>query len=74
LPKATPEEEAAQVNALFSLLENRYQKKYPLSPALRRPESNPEHYDKLLEEIERAPGKSWLQVKWEQMKAKVRWE
>jgi cytochrome b pre-mRNA-processing protein 6 len=56
-----PQLEQAQVNALFSLLENRYSKKYPLSPAVFKPTSAPEHYDRLMAEIERAPTKSWWQ-------------
>lgn len=73
VPQATPQEEAAQINALFSLLENRYAKKYPLSPGVLKPASNPEYYDRLIAEIEAAPGKSWWALQWDQLKGKVRW-
>jgi cytochrome b pre-mRNA-processing protein 6 len=69
----SPQLEQAQVNALFSLLENRYSKKYPLSPAVFKPTSAPEHYDKLMLEIERAPMKSWWQSKLDGWKMKIRW-
>jgi cytochrome b pre-mRNA-processing protein 6 len=68
-----PQLEQAQVNALFSLLENRYSKKYPLSPAVFKPASAPAHYDKLMIEIERAPGKSWWQAKLDGWKSMIRW-
>jgi cytochrome b pre-mRNA-processing protein 6 len=70
---ATPQLEHAQVNALYSLLENRYSKKYPLSPAVLRPASAPEHYERLMAEIERAPQKSWWQAKVDEWKMKIRW-
>jgi cytochrome b pre-mRNA-processing protein 6 len=68
-----PQLEQAQVNALFSLLENRYSKKYPLSPAVFKPASAPEYYDRLMAEIEAAPKKTWWQVKVDGWKNKIRW-
>jgi cytochrome b pre-mRNA-processing protein 6 len=68
-----PSAEQVQVNALYSLLENRYSKKYPLSPGVLRPTSAPEHYDRLMDEIERAPQKSWWQAKVDEWKMKIRW-
>jgi cytochrome b pre-mRNA-processing protein 6 len=72
--RSSPQAELPQINALFSLLENRYSKKYPLSPGVFKPTSNPEHYDRLMEEIERAPKKSWLQAKMDEWKMKIRWQ
>lgn len=72
--KSSPPAELPQINALYSLLENRYSKKYPVSPAVFKPSSNPDHYDRLMEEIERAPKKSWLQAKMEEWKMKIRWQ
>ncbi|KAI5285275.1 hypothetical protein KEM55_000724, partial [Ascosphaera atra] len=43
------------VNALYSLLDNRYSKKYPLAETLRYPASMPNHYDELLHEFAEAP-------------------
>lgn len=51
----------ASVKALTSMLENRYAKLYPLPPNLRRPASNPDHYDNVIREFEEAPGRSWLE-------------
>ncbi|KAL4997244.1 hypothetical protein BDV10DRAFT_186432 [Aspergillus recurvatus] len=47
----------SSLNALDSLLENRYAKRYPLSEKLRHPASNPDHYDNLLREFEEAPNR-----------------
>ncbi|OAK95286.1 hypothetical protein IQ06DRAFT_259691, partial [Phaeosphaeriaceae sp. SRC1lsM3a] len=68
-----PQAEQAQVNALFSLLENRYSKKYPLSADVLKPTAAPEHYDLLMAEIERAPQRSWWQATLESWKTKIRW-
>lgn len=72
-PPANPKLEQAQVNALFSLLENRYSTKYALSPGVLKPTSAPEHYTRLMEEIERAPQKTWWEAKLDQWKMKIRW-
>lgn len=39
-----------------------------------KPVSNPGHYEKLMEEIERAPQKSWWESKVDQWKMKIRWQ
>ncbi|EMD97387.1 hypothetical protein COCC4DRAFT_43699 [Bipolaris maydis ATCC 48331] len=72
-PPPNPKLEQAQVNALYSLLENRYTIKYALSPAMFKPTSSPDHYTKLMEEIDRAPNKTWWQSKVDQWKNKIRW-
>ena len=48
----SPQAEQAQINALFSLLENRYSNKYPLSQSVYEPRSAPDHYTNLMQEIE----------------------
>lgn len=53
--------ELEQVNVLYSLLENRYSKKYPLSDRILKPASNPTYYDALLKEFREAPQRSWFQ-------------
>ncbi|KAJ4365735.1 hypothetical protein N0V83_008355 [Neocucurbitaria cava] len=68
-----PQLEQSQVNALFSLLDDRYSKKYALSPGVLKPTSAPEHYTNLMEEIERAPQKTWWQAKLDEWKMKIRW-
>lgn len=69
----SPAQESAHITALFSLLENRYATKYPLSEAVFRPTSAPEHYSQLMAEIERAPQKTWWQAKVDEWKMKIRW-
>ncbi|KAG9202195.1 hypothetical protein G6514_004632 [Epicoccum nigrum] len=69
-----PAIESAQITALFSLLENRYAKKYPLSDAVFKPRSAPEHYTNLMAEIERAPQKTWWEAKVDEWKMKIRWK
>ncbi|PMD14048.1 hypothetical protein NA56DRAFT_636842 [Hyaloscypha hepaticicola] len=59
--------ELVQVNAIYSLLENRYSGKYPIKGTFLKPASNPTHYTDLVKELEEAPDRSWwsLQVnKW----------
>lgn len=48
------------MNALSALLENRFLKAYPMSPKVRFPASDPEHYDKVVREFEEAPNRDWL--------------
>ncbi|KAL4954622.1 hypothetical protein BDW69DRAFT_183344 [Aspergillus filifer] len=50
----------ASVNALASLLDNRYANKYPLSPRIRHPASNPSHYDDLIREFAEAPERDFF--------------
>jgi cytochrome b pre-mRNA-processing protein 6 len=71
---ASPAQEIPQVTALFSLLEDRYKTKYPLSEAVFRPRSAPAHYEELMKEIERAPGKTWWQAKVDEWKMMIRWK
>ena len=49
-----------QVNALYSLLENRYSNQSPMPQNLRRPSGDPEYYDLLVRELEEAPNRSWF--------------
>ncbi|KAL8810924.1 MAG: hypothetical protein Q9223_002016 [Gallowayella weberi] len=65
--------ESEQVNALYSFLENRYAKKYPLSDRLLKPLSNPEYYDKLMKEFEEAPKRSVFGRWINSWKGFVRW-
>ena len=51
----------SQVDALYSLLENKYQKNYPMPESVRRPASSPDYYDGLLKELEEAPSRNWLE-------------
>ncbi|PWY88491.1 hypothetical protein BO70DRAFT_377968 [Aspergillus heteromorphus CBS 117.55] len=61
-PQQTPPVNISQssADALSSLLEDRYARRYPLSPRMRHPASNPDYYDNLLREIDEAPSRDWL--------------
>ncbi|KAE8449977.1 hypothetical protein EG329_007116 [Mollisiaceae sp. DMI_Dod_QoI] len=52
--------ELEQANVLYSLLENRYSRKYPITGSLMTPASNPHHYENLINELEEAPERSWF--------------
>ncbi|OQD90621.1 hypothetical protein PENANT_c001G06274 [Penicillium antarcticum] len=58
--KSTPAISESSVNALTALLNNRFAHAYPLSPKLRRPASNPEHYDNVVREFAEAPTRDWF--------------
>ncbi|KAJ5086842.1 hypothetical protein NUU61_008149 [Penicillium alfredii] len=55
-----PEISESSLTALSSLLDNRFARRYPLLPQLRRPASNPDHYDNVIREFEEAPNRDWL--------------
>ncbi|KAF2660622.1 hypothetical protein K491DRAFT_711528 [Lophiostoma macrostomum CBS 122681] len=73
-PNADSKAELANINALYSLLENRYSKRYVMSPDVLKPKSRPEHYERLMEEIKNAPNKTWWQAKLDEWKHKIRWK
>ncbi|KAI3400370.1 hypothetical protein diail_3387 [Diaporthe ilicicola] len=59
---------AKQVNAVVSLLANRYSQAYPTTPApesatggMMAPRSNPTYYGDLMRDLEAAPTRSWGQ-------------
>ncbi|KAI0445231.1 hypothetical protein F4803DRAFT_509020 [Xylaria telfairii] len=54
------EEQLRQANALYSLLENRYKRTYPITGSLLQPKSNPTYFADLLKELEEAPSRSWF--------------
>ncbi|GFF53714.1 hypothetical protein IFM51744_08178 [Aspergillus udagawae] len=58
-PPSKTEISEASLNALSSLLEDRYARRYPLPPKLRRPAANPDHYDNVVKEFEEAPGRDF---------------
>ncbi|KAL8659315.1 MAG: hypothetical protein Q9226_000488 [Calogaya cf. arnoldii] len=62
-----------QVNVLYSFMENRYAKKYPLSDRLLKPLSNPEYYENLVKELEEAPKRSFFARLLNSWKGFVRW-
>ena len=66
------QKEMRQVNALHALLENRFEKEYPIPQQVRRPRSNVSHYDDLIKELDEAPGRSWFTNVWNRLKGSVR--
>ncbi|KAH7063518.1 hypothetical protein B0J12DRAFT_643099 [Macrophomina phaseolina] len=58
---AAEAQELRNVNALYSLLDNRYATKYPVSPAMLKPRSNPSYYDDLMVELSKAPDRGWFE-------------
>ncbi|KAI0157128.1 hypothetical protein GGR52DRAFT_565405 [Hypoxylon sp. FL1284] len=54
------EEQLKQANALYSLLDNRYKKKYPITGTLLRPKSHPTYFTDLIKELEEAPSRSYI--------------
>ncbi|KAL8832974.1 MAG: hypothetical protein Q9170_004610 [Blastenia crenularia] len=73
LKPSNEDAELEQVNVLYSLLESRYTKKYPLSDRLMKPLSDPEHYQKLVKELEEAPKRSWFGSLVNRWKGMIRW-
>lgn len=59
-PKPSGELSEASVNALTSLLNDRFARRYPLSKKVRYPASDPDHYDNLIREFEEAPNRDWF--------------
>ncbi|KAJ2969179.1 hypothetical protein NUW58_g10048 [Xylaria curta] len=57
----TEEEQLKQANALYSLLENRYKRTYPITGSLLQPKSNPTYFTDLLKDLEEAPNRTFFE-------------
>ncbi|KAI1367605.1 hypothetical protein F5Y08DRAFT_297791 [Xylaria arbuscula] len=66
------DEQLKQANALYSLLDNRYKKTYPITGSLLQPKSNPTYFTDLIKELEEAPTRSYFQRLWLRVKGIVR--
>ncbi|APA14348.1 predicted protein [Sclerotinia sclerotiorum 1980 UF-70] len=66
--------ELGQCNALYSLLEDRYLGKYPLTSKTLKPASNPTYYEDLVKELEEAPKRSWFQQQVNKWKGALRFQ
>lgn len=64
--------ELRQINALYALLENRFEKEDPIPARVRHPQSNPAHYDDLVRELDEAPNRSWVTSLWNRIRGSVR--
>ena len=76
-PSATAEpfheqKELKQASGLYSLLENRYSKAYPVPHSLRYPATRPTHYDDVVREMEEAPSRSWFGALTKRIKGSLR--
>ncbi|EGY19230.1 uncharacterized protein VDAG_09564 [Verticillium dahliae VdLs.17] len=71
---AAEQKELAQVNALYSLAEDRYAKRFPLGPKISKPQSQPTYFKDLLRELEEAPSRTWLQSMSKRLSGIFRWE
>jgi len=56
------------------LLDNTLRKRYPLSNSFMHPESKPEHYTALEQELDEAPDRTWLAGWIKRMKNLVRFQ
>ncbi|KAL1303914.1 hypothetical protein AAFC00_000368 [Neodothiora populina] len=72
--RSTPTAELREVNALYSLLENRYANEYPLSQKMMNPTSVPDHYRDLEKELDEVPNRSWGQNFLKRLSGMVRWQ
>ncbi|KAI0098460.1 hypothetical protein F4814DRAFT_453541 [Daldinia grandis] len=66
------QDQLKQANALYSLLDNRYKKMYPITGSLLRPRSKPTYFTDLVKELDEAPSRSHLDRLWLRMKGLVR--
>ncbi|KAI1400987.1 hypothetical protein F4819DRAFT_487053 [Hypoxylon fuscum] len=66
------QDQLKQANALYSLLDNRYKRKYPITGSLLRPKSQPTYFTDLVKELEEAPGRSYMERVWLRLKGVVR--
>ncbi|KAK6497734.1 hypothetical protein TWF481_012137 [Arthrobotrys musiformis] len=69
-PLSDPEK---QWGVMRGLVNNRYQKKYPVS-TLARPGFDPEYYARLVGELDQAPKRNWLTAYLNSWKGFIRWE
>ncbi|KAI1811115.1 hypothetical protein GGS20DRAFT_588861 [Poronia punctata] len=66
------DEQLRQANALYSLIENRYKRTYPITGSLLEPKSNPTYFTDLIKELKEAPNRSYFQRLWLRIKGVVR--
>ncbi|KIW54448.1 hypothetical protein PV05_06805 [Exophiala xenobiotica] len=66
------ENEMRQINALYSLLEDRYLKEYPMPSKVRHPASRPTYYEDLVKEMGEAPTRTWAASMWNRISGMLR--
>ncbi|KAK8217951.1 hypothetical protein IWZ01DRAFT_491526 [Phyllosticta capitalensis] len=71
---ASSPQASRDLNALYSLLDNRYKRAYPLSPRFLRPNSKQTYYEDLMQELERSTQRNWWQGFVTKLKARLRFD
>ncbi|KAJ9638078.1 hypothetical protein H2204_004389 [Knufia peltigerae] len=71
-PRSNAQNEMRQVNALYSLLEDRYAKEFPTPNKVRHPASQPTYYEDLIKEMGEAPTRTWLASTWNRLRGMLR--
>lgn len=66
------QKELRQLNALYALLENRFEKEFATPLQVRHPKTKVSHYDDLVKELDEAPNRSWFTNVWNRIKGSVR--
>ncbi|KAI1458624.1 hypothetical protein F4805DRAFT_119713 [Annulohypoxylon moriforme] len=66
------QDQLKQANALYSLINDRYKTKYPITGSLLNPKSHPTYFTDLVRELEEAPSRSYLESVWLRLKGIVR--
>ena len=67
-------DESREVNAAYVLLDDSLRKRYPLSNSFMHPESKPDHYTALGQELDEAPDRTWFAGWVKRMKNMVRFQ
>ncbi|KAK8156598.1 hypothetical protein IWX90DRAFT_483183 [Phyllosticta citrichinensis] len=71
---ATQQQQNKDVNALYSLLDDRYKRAYPLSARFLKPNSKASYYDDLVAELEQSTHRNWWQGFVTKLKARLRFD
>jgi len=67
-----PTQELKEINALYSLLEDKYTRSYSVSQEVMHPASMPNHYTNLARELDELPDRTWFGNFFRRMKNMVR--
>ncbi|EME39828.1 hypothetical protein DOTSEDRAFT_74663 [Dothistroma septosporum NZE10] len=59
-PPVPYRDEEKEVNAAYLLLDNAFTKQFRLQERLLKPDSNPQHYTALKQELEELPNRTWM--------------
>ncbi|KAK7521462.1 hypothetical protein IWZ03DRAFT_357131 [Phyllosticta citriasiana] len=71
---ASTQQPNKDINALYSLLDDRYKRAYPLSARFLKPNSKASYYDDLMAELEQSTKRNWWQGFVTKLKARLRFD